>query len=491
MNLLSLQSFIISMSRPEYRAFGKLMMLKNKEKNYITLFNYLLKTKMIDNGLLEKEYGQHGLEAARKHLTKALMKSARDCDGENSIENQLTDLLKDVQILHRKGFIKDCFQKLTKLKEMALKNELYAHFLTAAKLELRYLSRDRFWSITETELMEKHRLITDVLEHEMQLHRHSSLHQILSVRFTHKGLVNNQQEKVKLNDLLIEESSILNNRNYRSFESKKTHLNFQSIYFLMIGEHEESLKIFYELNDLFQANKALWISSPDYYISLLDGVLTDLYAMERYPEMIFFIEQLSSISSESEDMRVNLMVLTTYYNLCVLNQTGQYKKAKEAIKNNSSIINKLIKDPSSDLQAQLCLMISLVHFNNKEYKECGQLLNHALNAGDINITHQTYNMLKILYLMTQYELEHYDFITYQIRSFERRLNLSSHESELEKVTITMLKWLCLNGGFDVKHHALFVNKIIELEVSPQYRNFIQKVQIKKWVNDLAGRIKKN
>jgi hypothetical protein len=486
MNLTTLHALISSMSGIEHREFDKLVVLKDKQKNYISLFDYLGKTKDLNFKALEKQYGKNGLEAARKHLTKIVMKAIREADSQTGIENKLIDLLKEAQILHRKGFVKDSFQKLIKVKEMALNNEQYTYFIISARLELRYLLRGRFTGVTELELIEKQRFITDILEHEIQLHRHSSLHKILSIRFINKGLVSNQQEKLKLNDLLLEENLILNNRNYRSFHAKKVHLNFQSIYFLMIGDHEESLKIFYELTDLFQNNKPLWAESPEYYFALLDGILTDLYAMERYTEMMFFIKQLSSVNTDSEDLRLNVELFKAYYTLAVLNQTGESDKGQKMIKEDATVIGRMNKVPSADLHAQLFLMVSLMHFNNGEYKNCGRLLNYVLNNPDVNLTNQTYNQLKTMYLITQYELKNLDYLPYQIRSFQRRLNLGTDKNEIEKVVVMFIKKLCADDGLTTKQQQQFMQSITELEVSPQYRTFIQKLQLKKWVNTIVN-----
>ncbi len=485
MNIYILQNLIRTMTKSENRCFGKLIASKDQEKNYLQLFDYLLSEKNINFPALEKKYGKHGLEAARKHLVKVLMKTLREADNENGLENKLTDWLKDAQILHRKGFVKECFDRLGKVKEIALKNEHYNYFLMAARLELSFLSRTQFNSINEFELIQKQQIIEEVLEHEMQTHRHYKLQEILLMRYWRKGTVNTVQEKTKLNDLLLEESRILNNRSYRSFESKKIHLNFQSTYFLMVGEHGESLKIFYELNALFQKNKNLWFDSPEYYISLLDGILIDLFAVEKFAEMGFFIDQLAQVNTDFEDLKVQVQVLVVYHQLSVLNQSGQYSEGKLFIIENQPLVNRTLKSSSSNLQAQLSLTVSLIYFNSKEYKECARLLNSILNLRENNISNETHNQLRTLYLITQYELKNYDYLPYQIRSFKRKLNLNKQDSVIENLVMGVITQLCIDPAIFSKSYQPIVDKIYLLETSPQYGNVIRKLRIKEWIENNA------
>jgi hypothetical protein len=491
MNLPTLQTLIRSMTKNESRAFSKMVDLKERKNNYIQLFDYLVKVKTIDFGALENQYGKHGLEAARKYLTKLIMKAIRDADYEKSIENKLIDLLKDAQILHRKGFTETSFELLNKIKETALKNESYPYYLLAARLELRYLGATQFVGIDEFELIKKQKNISEIFDHEVQFYRHTSLHEVLQNRYWRNGIVYNAREKAKLNDLLLEEFNILNNRNYRSFKSQAMHLNFQSVYFLMIGEHEESLKLFYELNSLFRKNETFWTDSPDYYIAVLDGILTDLFAMGRYTEMEFFLDQLNEVPETSEDLILQKQVLKNYYRLSILNQEGLYAEGILIINSATIVINSVVNNPSTSPQAQLSLMVALTYFNNKQFKECSKLLNSILNLPDSNIPDNIYNQLRMIYLMTQCELGNFDYLPYQTRSFERKLTAGKQEAPIEKVFIAVIKQLYANPGAYLKNGAMFLDKLNILAQIPYYAQVIRKLKLVSWIENkrkpLAGK----
>lgn len=480
MNLLTLKNLIYSLSKGEKKSFSLLAGMQEGDKKYLKLYEYLLMSKDIDVESLEKSYTKNGLESARKHLYYNLMKALRQAENDKNIENRLINDLKDTQILHRKGFVKESFEYLDKIKQTALSNELYPCFLMAARLELQYLTRLQLAGLDEFELIKKQRKIEEILEHEMQVHRHSSLHEIILIRYWRKGTVNSLQEKTKLNDLLLEEYNILNNRNYRSFESQKLHLNFQSAYFMMIGDNEGSLKIFYELDSLFQRNTHLWTDSPTYYIFLLDGILTDLCAMERFDEMPFFVNQLKNISSDSQDLNWQIELLTLHHQLTIFNHKYQFENAANFLEVQKEFIGKLTTNTPFNSQAQLCLTIAITHFWQQEYKQTLRFLNFILNNYRNTFSYQIYVQSRFLFLITQYELANIDYLRYEIRSFERKLKADKQESFLENLLLDILKKLIQNQKNTSKIFENFKEKLKDLDASSDQQRILKVLQIEHW-----------
>ncbi|WP_435353778.1 hypothetical protein [Emticicia sp. SJ17W-69] len=481
MNLITLKNLIYSLSKAEKKSFSLLTGMQEGDKKYLKLYEYLLTTKNIDIENLEKSYTKNGLEAARKHLTHNLMKAIRQAENDKNVENRLIIDLKDAQILHRKGFVSESFEYLDKIKQTALNNELYPYFLMAARLELQYLTRLQLAGLDEFEMIKKQSKIEEILEHEMQVHRHSSLHEILLIRYWRKGTVNSLKEKTKLNDLLLEEYNILNNRNYRSFESQKLHLNFQSAYFMMIGDHEGSLKLFYELDALFQKNTHLWKDSPTYYIYLLDGILTDLCAMERFNEMPFFVNQLKNISSDSQDLNWQIELLATHHQLTIFNQTNQFQEAATFLEFQKEMIEKLTVNTPFNSQAQLCLTIAITHFWRQEYKQTLRFLNFMLNNYRNTFSYQIYVQSRFLFLITQYELANFDYLRYEIRSFERKLKADKQESFLENLLLEILKKLTQKPKNLLKLFEDFIKKIQALDDSSNQLRLFKTLLIERWL----------
>lgn len=89
-----------------------------------------------------------------------------------------------------------------------------------------------------------------------QLHEHYSLYELLSYRLMKGALAIDGKSDKKINDLILSELSLTTRGSQYEFEPQKLHLLFQSFFFIHTGEYCSSLRIFNELNKLFDANRA-------------------------------------------------------------------------------------------------------------------------------------------------------------------------------------------------------------------------------------------
>ena len=488
MNLISIQNLVKTLTNGERKTFSLISGVYGAENKYYTLYEYLRDNKAIDIECLEKNFGKNGLETAKKHLSLTLMKALRYAENEGTLENKILNKIMDARIFHKKGLIAESLDLLSKIKEISLENELFTYYLMASRLELEYISRMQFNGIDEYGLIEKQNKIEEILKHEMLVRRHSSLFEILMVRYWRKGIVSNLYEKAKLDDLLLEEYQILNNKNYNSFESQKLHLNFQSTYFMMIGDPEGSLKIFYEINALFKKNMHLSLTSSADYIFMLDGLLTNLRAINKHDEMPFFIKELSGICTQSEDLKTRIAFLIFFHHLTIYNYQQDFKNALIFINENSVLIDQVLKGPLFNLQVQICLAISISYFGLGNVKKSLFFQNFILNNYKKNYSYRLYFQVRVLYLMTQFELKNFDYLNYEIKSFERKIKLENKKNVFENIIIDIFKKL-LKEPDNVKN---VLDQILEglntSQFSPENQRVVQNLQFNKWLSNFKIKI---
>ncbi len=178
--------------------------LTKAEKRYVSLFSdlhggdkvYLSLYKLMEPGRLEpaelalhlaRQHPDAVFETARKHLYRMLMKALRSFEADRSVEHQLMQRIQNARILFDKGLIDGCFEELTTGKELALRYEKFTYFLILARQELQYLTRLEFPDTDETELIEKQTRLSDILQQELAINRHSSLYEILLHRYLLTG----------------------------------------------------------------------------------------------------------------------------------------------------------------------------------------------------------------------------------------------------------------------------------------------------------------
>lgn len=475
-----LHSFIQSMSKSEKRYFRLFNSLQQGEKGYLRLFNLLERYEVFGENT-QQELIQHfpgtSIEPARKYLYQVLMKSLRQFESERSVEVKLSNLLHDSRILFSKGFPEQALVVINKAKALAINKERFLFYLVLAKQELQLLASQQFAGMNESNLIGTQQKMRELLEHETNLQQHSSLYEILLLRYWKTGTTRSTLESARLNDLLLEEHYILNNQQLTSFESRQLHLHFQSVYMLMTSDTEGSLEAFYQLDRLYQENTPLWSETPEAYLQLLTGILQTLRRMERFEAMQFFMERMRSIPTSSERLRQIINYQLIELELHSELQQQNYPQA-------SVLVNLLQKEKSEreinqlsfPLQAQLLLTIARFYFVVKSYPRALQLVNRILNQPMRTLNRTLTTSYGLLNLMIHAGMKNTDLLHYEIRASERAFKKSKSWFKTEQLVLKLLKDHLSN-----KPLKKFEAQLALLLADPFERELIVELGLRDWV----------
>lgn len=478
-----LTTLIKSLSKSEKRYFKWSYPWKPGDKIYADLYEIIEKGNDSPKKLkerLKQAYPHATLEPAYKHLYKMLMRSLRNYEAEKSVENKLNNLLGDVKILFNKGIFELCFSEIEKAKKLALSHENFAYYLLFARMELQYLTNLEFPDTDEASLLQKQKKITDLLNHELFISRHSSLFEILTFRYHKQGSARSDMEKARLNDLLLNEHQIIATRKRNSFESDKLHLHFQAMYFLMAGNPDPSLKIFKELNQLYLEKKALWADSPVYYVYLLHGILTDLHLMKRGADMSYFLNELKQVQSNSESLHLLKQHLDYYHHIGLLIENDDLQKALDLSVAYEKLFIKRKTVVPPNTSAAMHFRLAVVYFMLQDYSKSLQLVNEILNSSGPFISSQLYVLGRLLNLLIHLELKNEDYLYYEIKSVTRKLKSSKKLFILEKITLQFLnRWMNANERTQALQY--YAAALEDLEENDYENQLLRQFPFRKWV----------
>jgi hypothetical protein len=430
----ALQALVASLTKSEKRYFKLFCDRQEGHKAYWRLYQVLEAEPSDAAGVQEafcRYYPPSLLEAARKHLYKMLMKSLRGYHAHHSLQQRLLGLLQDVQILFHKGLAETGFQQLEKAKALALRHEQFPCYLLAAGLELQYLTELEFKDLEEGELVARQESINDVLYQQLFINKHASLF--------HRGAIRSPKELERLNDLLLEEHQVNANRRYPSFQSAKQHWLFQSTYFLMTGQYEESVALFGQLEGLFSKHRELWADAPVYYAYLVDGVLTGLRSLGKHATMRTFIEVLKTVSLNTPGQLLQLNQVALGHELSLLIDAGEFERGLalwEAYRDRHPA-----DAPAAPSRSGVSLYFpaAVVYFGLGRYPATLQLVNRVLNTHRAFLSAARYSLFRLLHLLVHYELGNLDYLGYEVRSVERQLRTRKRLFRSEKVLLHFFK----------------------------------------------------
>lgn len=458
--------------------------LQKGEKNYMNLFDVLEMTHVFDEALQQKLvqlFPGSSIEPARKHLYHVLIKSLRQYEGDSEIETRLMTLLQDSRILYNKGLYALSMEQLNRAKHLAFQHEKFIHYILAARQELQCLVRSQFAGISEDELVEKQEKIKNLLEHESSSSQHAMLYQIVLFRYWKSGIVRNQDDIAKLNDVLLEEYQILNSQRFQSFESQQLHLHFQSIYFTMTGNPLGSLTVFRDLDGLFQRHDHLWRNAPLYYVHLLGGILYDLRLMERYDEMPHFIERLRSIPQTSQGLSIVIKYLI-FENL--LNASVDQKQASEAMRLIEKYKPEFERETAQlplQTRLQLQFAISRAWFFTGDHSKALKLINSILNQPSGSVYQPLHVVCRLLNLQINALLKNTEYLFYALRSIERKLKAERKLFGVEKLILSFLKrWIALKP---IKNEK---KQLVEISKNPFEHQLMKELNLSEWIEQVKS-----
>ncbi len=474
-------SLIRAMTKSEKRYFRLTSGLQAGEKSYLTLFNLLDKLSTYDQYTTEKlttVFPANTIEPARKHLHRMVLRSLRLYDSDKDIESRLSNLLHEARILHNKGLNKLAFEQLTKAKSLARKREKFIYYVLAAKQELQYLVRSHFVGVNEFQLLEKQEEITALLQQEGRIHQHATLHEVLLLRYWKNGIARTQKESLMLNDLLLEEYQLLNAPGEKPFALLEHHLYFQSTYFQMTGSPSGSLKVFYDLDALFQQHTHLWKDEPSSYFDLLDGILFDLRWMDRYDDMEFFLDHMKEMQAiENMNIIVTLRVLEHELNRKV--DQAKNTEARDLLEAGLPLVNRSLSQLPPRIYASFVFAMVRVWLVNTEYSKALKLINRILNLPSSAMNQVQHVFFQLIHLQITALLKDNDNLHYAIRSVERKLRSERKLHGVERLILQALK-----RSISSTPHNDIDTEIESLEENPHERLLIKELCLKWWLKKL-------
>ena len=456
---------IKSMSKVEKRKFKLSTKKQTGNKDYLFLFDLIDHSNVAEPDFsLKEKYNKIHPASSVNNTARYLLNMLTDSliQGKINDDNmfRLFHGMLKIQILQERFLNEEAFKKLKKLQQVATKsqNHLMEYFIL--RQELNYAAELNFNGLTEKDLIQKQVKAREVLKNMLNTQEHYSLHEILKYRLSHSGKISSEENKKKLNDLVLNELGLVTGRNKNNYESQKLHLLFQSFFFTDIGDYKSALKTFYELNKLFEQNINLWSSPPTDYLSSLEGILDSLRAIKRYDEMPFFIEKTSclDVPAYPEFFRLQARKIINIYQLNILIASNKFSDAVNFIKTISPTSLKTNKIINDEKQMELFFICGLAYYKVKNFKKANKYLNEVILVGKINFQSMVYQASRLLAIIVHYEDSNLEYLQYAMRSYKRS---AGNKVKLLKTEVVVFKTLKFqpDKNSSVKNEVMW-NKIL-------------------------------
>jgi len=477
---------INSMDSADKRYFGLHSKVYGGKKDYQLLYQIIQKTTH-DADSVKAEFRKirpnASFEITCDHLYQTLLDNLSSKDTDTEIEFQVLKAYQQARFLNKRNLFDESLQLIRKFKDVALDFELFSPFLLLAKLEIRIYNQLEFDRVDEDTLIRKQAKIESVSRQQRAIENHTGLYNLISLRQTKQGPVRNEDEKTKLNDLAFNELQAISGQNKNSFEAQKLHLLFQSAYFMKMANPKSSLKVYYELNELFENNRKLWGNPPSFYLSHISGILKNLRWFGNYAEMPYFIEKLRNMLGEFPSAKNNIQPLIFIFESLILTDQKRYAEALNHLNQLNKEMEELLPALTFATRAEVALQTAVVHFWNASYRQAMKVIRPVLNVGKPFCQLPQTKPIRFMNILICCEQKDNDFLESEIRSFERELRKRGKPLKSEEIILKSVHLIVNEPDLKIRNKKLQRQKesLQELKNNPFERQLLNAFDFISWM----------
>lgn len=479
-----------SLSGPEKRYFKLQAKMQNGEKDYLTLFDLIEKRKIPDVEQLKKEFQKRSPKSSWEHsciyLGNAIVDTLIKIRKEKDVFSDLLHQMQQVKILKERSLEEEGLKQLKKIQKQANLHQLHLIEYYSYREELSHYTEANFSGLADDTLIKLQMKGKELLRSINHIHDHYSLYELLKHRLIHAGKITSENDKKKLNDLMLSEMVLVAGKS-KSFTSQKLHLLFQSFFFTDIGDYQSALKSFHQLNQLLEKNEAFLDNPPLDYLSALSGIMDSLRMLGDKTETGYYLEKISKLDQAGYPEFFRYLVRKTFYSqqlagLLQANQAAEANKLVESIPedvlNNYAVVDE-------EKQLELHFYCSLVHFLHGNWRKAHLFIRSTMNR--LNMPEQLVisKAIRLLNIIIYYEKGELPHLEYEIRSYKRYF-LQSKLLRTEKLIFKIIGSSSVNKRlqFMPAQKRKIMNELADIMEDRYEKQLLKYFDFTKWIKNM-------
>ncbi len=436
-----LHQLIQSLTKTEKRYFKMFSSVNSRDKNYIRLFDLMNKQEVYnEQEVIEKLNDPKATKhfpVLKKYLSDQVLRSLRNFNSGESIDIQVQSQLIDIEVLFRKGLVRQCSKLIRKARELAVKHERFGLALAAISWERKLFIFHNDQLRSEEEITREEERIIEQNQNVLQYHRLFSQSWAL---FEKTGYIQTEPGVQEAKKLL--KSSLLKSREH-AFTLKS------SIYFELI--HANCYKTIGDYKKAYIHSK----KATEYPTHTLNEYefyamyLTHLEAcsdLAKLDECLHCIEVLKYSSTSKILDRVRIIERDLNINLMTIEQlvyvdTGRLEELKQWADNIEATFEEMaISQSTGKLHAlRYSLLQAWFHLGNdrKALKWANEILNSSVKEQRLDLQEN----VRIMYVLLQAGRRNYELLNSTLKSTIRFVNAHQLMGPLEQCMFDFFKEL--------------------------------------------------
>ena len=433
-----------SLSGPEKRYF-KVFVAKNsigESNHYLKLFTLIDKTGSSERKVIEKLYNNEAFMKKHfrtyKHLLyKQILKSLKSYHSQRSVEDKITELIRDAKVLYDKLLYSDATKVLENAKRMASKYEKFTLLLEIVRCEKKIVFASSIYdNATEkdlTKLFEEESLIIKKIDN---INEYWKQYGILYLYYRKNGVARKQEDIDRYN-ALINVPILKNEELALSYHAKRDFYKTHGNYSVAVNNEEESYLYCKKILSLMECHPHQIEDEPMKYLSVFYNLLSSTSSLKKYEELFNVIPKLKLMLKKFQ-LPFSIHLSTYALELHAYLKTGQFKKGNLLLPEIEALLKEQ-KNSNKYFELILITDIALLHFGNRDYHKSLVNLNIALDNKEINVSEKYYNFIKVFQLIVHFEKGNIELLPYIVKSVYRNLMQRKLLHKTESIFIRFIR----------------------------------------------------
>ncbi|MEM6263563.1 MAG: hypothetical protein AAGI38_13710 [Bacteroidota bacterium] len=458
-----------------------------EQNNYVRLFDVLDQMNGFNAGELVTAAEKAGLptkhlSSDKSYLYNLVLKSLSACNAGKSSSLQVKEFLHQAEILLERGLHDHALRVLKKALTIAQKANLI--WLVPEVYYQQYLALQGKANLqAPSELLQK---IEPGLQESSYLFQLQQLWQQAIGYLRNYGEVRTPEEKREL-ELFLEHPLLHRPASPDNFHASLSSLQVKATAMRVLGNTELELALVREARQLFENQEEFKKEYPLLYAQSLGSLLY----LEGTDNDNDFEANLSAYRSLPDHMtkahvrvKSQVYLLSYHAEMYRLIHQKRFEDALHLIPAMESIFDTFRESTTDYMQTDYFLLFAFVYFANKEYSKALQQINSILNEMPLGDFLFLSHKVRILDLMTHYELGNYQLLRYKADSTWRFFKKEQRDLPPEQTFIKLVRRLAQHPPMD-ETRKLFKQareQWTEQAKDPLTNRFFMDLPIWPWVN---------
>jgi hypothetical protein len=417
----SLFLLIKSMNKSEKRYFKLFAASGKADLKCLRLFDIMDKQKELDDEYLKVHFKNElfvkQLHVTKIYLSELILKSLRNYHTNNSINSQLLDLLRDVEILFGRELYDLCFYKLSKAERIASEYE-------KTPLHLEVLAWKRKLMIAQHQ--SNKREIQHV--HSEEKRAIANLSELNNYWKHTLDIFNFSKDKKLVKMISTSSTTSLQAKTFRH------HLLYSG--YFMGGDLPKAEKEISVLIKHLEKYPARIEDDPAPYLTALGNKIGLLLKQRRWAEIYPLVQAMREVPAKyrlSNESKFTVRLWLRIFNLEleVFRDTKQLDKGIALIKEVGAYIDEHKNSIPDNYHIMLYYQMASIYFLKNDFSKSLYWINQILNTnfGEVRNDLQCYS--KLLNLMVHFELNNIIVLRYSVDSTRRFFKKKKFNEEFE------------------------------------------------------------